>query len=102
MTFDDHARNMVRLMNTSQAMKDAHLKLVLSPLTLSMRSVWKTVYSEGISRNRFLPIEKLSVENKTELWEATKELCSSYQLSKDELIERAKILYTIEIYLHES
>ena len=98
--YDYLARMMIQGMDTNQEKKDAMMNLITSPLFTSMRLNWKYVYSWCIGHKVFQPIENLEPDEKKELWIMTCEICKNYNYNKEQLIELAKIFYTLEYYLN--
>jgi len=93
---------MLRIFRMSDGMQSAHLSLIKSPFAHSVRNVWLEVYREGVKTGRVKHIELLPIDEKKELWESTKEMCKDYELTREQLINVSKALYTIETYLNEN
>ena len=99
MTYGDLAKEMLRIMNISQPMKDAQIGLVTSAFSLSIRKTWLAIYHWSVGKNLIVKVEHLDIEIKTELWNSTKEICQGKELTKEQMIEVSKALYTIEYWL---
>lgn len=99
MTYADLAREMIRIMQVSQPMKDAQLRLVCSPFSLSIRKTWLAIYHWTVGKKLITKIEELEQSEKTELWNATKEICQGKGLTQEQMIEVSKALLTMEWYL---
>ena len=101
MNYADLAREMIRIWNMSQGMRQAQISLITSPFAKSIRSVWVGIYYWTVGMKKIQKIEHLDPDAKKELWKNTKELCER-PLDKETMIEVSKALYTIEYYLNES
>jgi len=100
MTWHEMGIEMLRIFNVSDAQRDAHLSLIKSPFALSVRNVWLQVYKEGVKTGRVSHIEVLPIDEKKELWKSTKEMCKGIELTEGQLMDVARVLYTLETYLN--
>lgn len=65
----------------------------------SIRKMWVVAYNCLVCLKRISPIENLSIEEKTTIWETAKDIASE-RLGKQEMIELCKSLYTLEYILN--
>ena len=100
MNYADLAREMIRIWNMSEGMRQAQISLITSPFAKSIRSVWVGIYYWTVGKKLIQKIESLDPESKKELWNNTKDICGP--LDKETMIEVSKALYTIEFYLNEN
>ncbi len=68
----------------------------------SRRQIMRWVYSTMVIRKKIIPIEKLELEDKKQMWGFINELCVGKEVSKDIRIDIAKIFYIIEYFLKEN
>lgn len=99
--FDNLAKEMVRIMEQSEPMKQAQLSLITKKESKSQREVWLAIYHNAIHRKLFKPIEDLDKQEKADLKAFGWELCKDKGLSMEEIVQVCRCLVTIEYYLQK-
>lgn len=100
MNYADLAKEMMRMWDASQEMKEAHMRLLTNPISNSVRRVWLGVYSWAVGNKLITRIEDLPQADKTELWQHTKEICRK-EMSIEQMKDVSRCLLTIEYYLNQ-
>lgn len=62
-----------------------------------LREIWRMVYMRAVVLKMLVPIEKIPVEVKTQLWEEAKEIAGGL-LNQEETIVLSKALLTIKCF----
>lgn len=99
--FENMAREMIRIMEQSEGMKQAQLNLITKKDAKSQRMVWLAIYNDAIHRKLFKPIEDMDNEEKSELKAFAWDLCKDKGLEIDEIVNVCRCLVSIEYYLQK-
>lgn len=65
----------------------------------SIRYIWQVCYSYFVNTKQLPPLERISVEDKTHVWETAKEIAAG-RLNNKKTIELSKALYCLEYVLN--
>lgn len=65
----------------------------------SIRKLWTVAYKCLVGLKKISPIENLTIEEKTTIWETAKDIAAD-RLNKQDMIELCQSLYTLEYILN--
>jgi hypothetical protein len=65
------------------------------------RSIMVWVYSTLVGARKIMPIERLDVEVKKQMWAFVLEVCNGKEYDKKRMLEIAKTFYIIEYFIKE-
>lgn len=66
------------------------------------RGIMVWVYEELRKHKKIVPIEKLEVDVKKQMWGFIKEICAGKTNDTKRMVQVAKVFYTIEYFLNEN